>query len=342
MGLAAPDLIEYIQRKPLRFGHTWSLRWTFLAAGAVMLAIAAFLLGIALLTLLIRDCVESASDILCQRQPLLNFLIIGSLTLLFGILSLAQGKRLNWKLLLHAEGLEIDPAWENPVRISWDQIADFRRRWIAKLSVTTREGRRVTIHGRFDGDEELEAFLSGVAWIGRQVPFNGRGLAEALRTAVRRTTLIFKSLARDERERRTQGHKTLIGVSLLTAAIVLLFVFEFESLAARIIWAVLLLAAVADLIYRYWRGGRRYPDTIEVSRHGVTSRSETGRTSFLSWGDLSAAQLKETKAGIEIRSVDGSRVLRVGKLRYEPLFWQIFWAMGGASWVMGGARPSDT
>ncbi|MCG8596289.1 MAG: hypothetical protein MI785_18270 [Kiloniellales bacterium] len=331
MGLAAPDLVEYLVRQPLRFGHSRRIRWIHLAGGMLFVTLALF--G------LIPEDGDFPSGTL--YQPILSYVHIGFF-LLLGILGLALGWRLNWKLLLHAEGLEIDPAWGDPLHISWDQIANVRRRWHAEVRITTQKGRRVAFYGRFDGDEELEAFLSGVAWIGRPVPFNGRGLTDALRNAVRRTTLTFKSLARDKRERRTKGYKTLIGVSLLTAAIVLLFVFEFESLAAQIIWAVLLLAAVADLIYRYWRGGRKYPDTIEVSRRGVTSRSETGRTTFLSWGDLSAAQFKKTKAGIEIRSVDGSRVLRVGELRYEPLFWQIFWAMGGASWVMGGARPSDT
>ena len=191
MGLAAPDLVEYLERQPLRFGHTGRIRWIHLAGGMLFVTLALF--G------LIREDGDFASGTL--YRPLLSYVHIG-VFLLLGILMFAQGKRLNWKLLLHA--------------------------------------------------------------------------------------------------------------------------------------------AVADLIYRYWRGGRTYPDTIEVSRRGVTSRSETGRTTFLSWGDLSAAQFKKTKAGIEIRSVDGSRVLRVGELRYEPLFWQIFWAMGGASWVMGGARPSDT
>ena len=213
MGLAAPDLVEYLERQPLRFGHTRRIRWIHLAGGMLLVTLALF--G------LIREDGDFASGNL--YRPLLSYVHIG-VFLLLGILMFAQGKRLNWKLLLHAEGLEIDPAWGDPVRISWDQIADVRRRWIAKISVTTRDGRRVTIHGRFDGDEELEAFLSGVAWIGRQVPFNGRGLADALRTAVRRTTLTFKSLARDERERRTKGYKTLIGVSLLAAAIVLLLV----------------------------------------------------------------------------------------------------------------------
>ena len=138
MGLAAPDLVEYLVRQPLRFGHSRRIRWIHLAGGMLFVTLALF--G------LIPEDGDFPSGTL--YQPILSYVHIGFF-LLLGILGLALGWRLNWKLLLHAEGLEIDPAWGDPLHISWDQIANVRRRWHAEVRITTQKGRRVAFYGRF-------------------------------------------------------------------------------------------------------------------------------------------------------------------------------------------------
>ena len=324
MDLSSPGLLEDLERAPLRFSYPRGFRWILLTGGAFSFGLALFFL--------IPDCADFASGTLCR--PLLNYVYIAIL-LFFGVLCLAMAWRWGWDLTLDAKGLEIRHSNQEPIRISWDQIADVRRGWGGRILISTRDGRRIAAFDtNFNASEELEAFLSGVAWVGRQVPFSGRRFAEALRTAVRSTTLTFKALARDKSVRRSRGLVTLSGALVLIVMAALLFVFEIEDLRTRLFYVGMLLLGAFQVLYAYWRRGRNYRDTIEVTRHGVTSRSETGAATFLSWGDLAAAELEETAAGVEVRSADGNRVLRIGALKYGPLFWQAFW-------LMGGARPSD-
>lgn len=322
--LRSPDLIEDLERKPPHFGYPRTYRWILLPGGFLFFGLALFYL--------IPDCVDFASGTLCR--PLITYFYI-ALLFAFGALSFVLVWHLGWKLSLNAEGLEIDRGKGEPVRIFWDQIVDVRRRWSGEVVVTTRDGRTVAaFNSHFESSEELEAFLSGVAWIGRQVPFRGRRLAEALRSAVRSTTLVFKALARDKRARRNKLLIALFSAGLFILIIALLFVFEMESFKTRLLYSGILLLGAFQVLYAYWRGRRNYSDTIEVTRHGVTARSETGATTFLSWDDLAAAELEETAAGVQVRSADGKQVLKIGELKHGPLFWQAFW-------LMGGARPSD-
>lgn len=326
MDLTSPGLLEDLERKPLQFGYPRFLRWILFLGGVLFFGIAFYLL--------IPDCLDVTSGTLCR--PLVNY-VYAAILLVFAVLSTAMALRWGqgWNVTLDANGLEVWCRSQAPIRISWDQIADVRRSWTGRVIVSTREGRHIAaFDSNFGDSDKLEAFLSGVAWIGRQVPFRGRRFADALRAAVHSTTLIFKALASDGRERRSKGYGTLMGVSLLVAMVALLFVFEIESLETRIFYSGMLIFGAIQLLYAHWRRGRNYGDTIEVTRHGVTSRSETGATTFLSWNDLAAAELKETAAGAEIHSADGNRILRVGELKHGPLFWQAFW-------LMGGARPSD-
>ncbi len=322
--LRSPDLFEDLERKQLQFGYPRTYRWILLPGGFLFVGLALFYL--------IPDCVDFASGTLCR--PLITYLYI-ALLFAFGVLNFVLIWHLGWKVVLNAEGLEIDRGKGEPVRISWDQIVDVRRRWTGEVLVSTREGRKVAaFNSHFESSAELEALLSGVAWIGGQVPFRGRSFAEALRNAVRSTTLVFEALARDRRTRRNKFLIGLFGAGLFVFMIALLFVFEVESLETRLLYSGMLLLGAFQILYAYWRARQNYRDTIEVTRHGVTARSETGATTFLSWDDLAAAELEESAAGVEVRSADGSRVLKIGELKHGPLFWQVFW-------LMGGARPSD-
>ncbi|MDJ0946348.1 MAG: hypothetical protein QNJ30_23090 [Kiloniellales bacterium] len=319
MDLTSPGLLEDLERTPLQFGYPRVVRWVLVIGGTLSL-------GCALVSL-IPDCVDFASGTLCR--PLLNYAVI-AFFLVMAVISFAFALRGGWVLTLDPGGVEIRRWNQDPSRVSWDQIADVRRSLSGKVVLSTREGRQITaFDANIAAGKELEAFLSGVAWVGRQVPFGRHGFAEALRAAVRSTTLIFRALAPDESKLRSRGYATLIGVSLLVAMVALLFVFEVESLATRILYSSLLLLGAYQALHAYWLARQKYSSTVEVTRHGVTSRSQTGAATFLSWDDLAAAEFEETAAGVEVRSADGNRVLKIGELQYGPIFWQAFWLMGG-------------